>query len=387
MKTIYIILISALFAFGCKSESASNNSTSSLVSNTDPEVIIVDNGTTTEQETPAANDSTADTTIKFAMKTTSAMYFGNDDTMTLWKSEPVINKSGSMEFSVNSVIIQLDQSGETVETQALDATADVIKSTDSGTFFCSTVPAATAYSMGALYRTYSGIYKDNAILSDWFNNQYQCDRIFSIGSEVYAEDTAGTLHQLQGVYLNIEHVSDESFVIHDLDTVNKRIWFNDSQETYITNNILNAQQWILYADKYYSENGYTWSITDGLTESATAMSQFQNDPYPVLPTLPHGESPVLLRVGVHSNTLYWIECNSGWLFRYEPDQDKLTQLYRLYTGDGLHQTGIGKRKTLNPSIQEGVLYFSNDAVVYDIDLSTGFINIFFAAQGEVMDYE
>ena len=136
----------------------------------------------------------------------------------------------------------------------------------------------------------------------------------------------------------------------------KRIWFNTSAESYGLNYIMSAKAWNKFEGRYYSGNGYVWDALGGLLESETELQQFQSSPYPITPDPPFAEAPTLLDVGVSSGKMYWIECNSGWLFEYRSDTDYLQQKYRLYVADGMKATGQALKPTIKPLIVDGILY-------------------------------
>ena len=85
--------------------------------------------------------------------------------------------------------------------------------------------------------------------------------------------------------------------------------------------------------------------------------------------------------------MYWLECNSGFIFEYNPATDALNQKWRIYTGNGTHDTGIAKRDSLKPLLSGDKLYFSNDGCIYSLGMITGMINIFYAGNGEVVKYD
>lgn len=375
---IYITLI--IFAIGCaQPEDSNSNSTKGLTTDNEPPVVVIDPDTTPDIETPQESG------IKFAVITPEKLYFSNSSAMVEINSGSV-KFAASRTFSVNSELIKFDASGDPEAITALEAEPETIKTVAGNNYYCKQYPPELAYSLGALYRIYSEIFGNDSVISDWYLNDWSCKKVVSAGSNVYMTDTNGGYHAVTGVYSDITHIQDDAFIIHSRDDVNKHIMFNDILEDYITNNILAAKQWQKSGDTYYSENGYTWSDADGLQENATALQDFQSYPYPVTPALPYGEQPVLLKAGEYLEGLYWVECNSGWLFRYDPTGDTLTQSYRIYAGDGLRTTGINKRETLSPLISENELYFTNDSTLYRLGLETGFINVFYGEQAEAVRF-
>lgn len=209
----------------------------------------------------------------------------------------------------------------------------------------------------------------------------------SVGNDVFIKDGNGAYHTINGSYSNVFHVYDNNLILHSLNTSAKSIGFNSSFENYGFNYAITTRQWILHNNIYYSENGYTWTVGGGLIEESTALWGWNNYPYPLETQNPFGEAPVLLKVGVIADKLYWIEASSGFLFEYDTVNDVLTQKFRLYSGDGMHSTGIANRDTLKPVIVNGGLFYSSGSVVHYLNLETGYLIIFYASPGEVVRYD
>lgn len=380
MRKLTLLIIILLFLIGCKTESQENNgSTALFVDNTEPPVVII-KPDPEPQSYPTTGVSHPPTKIipNFTVRIGEDLYFSDPDKMILWKSGN-IEKAGPGIYAVENDLITLDVSGNKLSTIALitpptDTYRTKIKDTENGVYYCVEYPPALAFSLGGHYNIYSEIYKDNDVTSHWYLNKFSCADVLSVGSEVFVLDTAGKYHTIDGVSTNINYVLDNVF------------YRNNLLESYNLNYDLNSGQWINFESLNYSENGYTWSADTGLKENATALHAWTIKPYPVNPELPNAQAPTLLSAGVSSGKLYWIECNSGYVFEYDPVADTLTQKWKIYLGDGMRDTGIVKRETLHPYIYDGKLYFSNDNVIYKLGLDTGFINIFYAGDGIVSEY-
>lgn len=381
MKTKILTIIVLLLLSGCKVYNPfESNSSSPQLANNEPEVVEI-------PAPPDEPDATDDRIIiKFAVSSGSNMYFSDGVSMYPWKSGN-IKKSGSRLFSVEDKLLTLDSSGTTIDSVDLLKVPVRIKSTSYGNFYCYQYSAVESYAMGGAYKIYSEFYLDGAVLSDWYFNQFECRDITSVGNNIFVKDQNGAIREISGNVSNVTFVKDDEFYIHSLDMINKTIGFNNSTENYSLNHILNAKSWNKFEGRYYSGNGYVWESYYGLLEAATELDKFTTTPYPITPDPPWGESPVLIAVGESDGKMYWIEANSGWLFEYRTDTDYLEQKYRLYNGNGMRNTGIWKKVTLSPIIVDGVLYFSDENVIYKLGLSTGFLNIFYAGPGEVIRYE
>ena len=370
MKLNIILLIILAIFHGCKS----GDKTDPLFTNDKPEVIIIEDPTT----------DIGLFSVKFAVKTDEDLYFSDSKEMYLWESGNIL-KSGYREFSVENEIITLDSSGDTISTTSIAEIPTNIKTVGSDSYYCIEYSEEEAYAMGGKYEVYSEFYKNNDIISDWYNNEFECKEIISVGPEIFAVDQNGAYHTIVGSYADVFHA--DILIMHSLDIPNKTIGFNANTEDYGFNYAMNSNQWFLHDGIYYAENGYTWTETGGLIEESTDLHGWNIYPYPLDVQNPFGEAPVLLKAGISNNKLYWIECNSGFVFEYDPNTDELTQKSRLYISDGMHATGIYFKEVLKPLLIDNILYYSEGGSINSLDIETGSLNIFYANPGEVVKYD
>lgn len=390
LHTALIIYFTALLTFvitSCRPESSdSGGSENKTTVSTPPPTTTPPTVTGTDDpvEEPTGPEEEPTETepdpmeVKFAVKISDKLYFTDGEKLKLWKQGDIL-KAGSRKFTHEADIITLDANGSELSTETLPETPKAIKDN----FFCKEYSQQESLDLGAQYKIHSEIYKNNAVISAWYLNQWECKSIVSADGKYFAVDQNGAYHGLDNTIENINHVNDGYFYMHSLDTSTKRLWFNTSMENYGLNYAFNTDQWI----GKFSERGYTWTVETGLQENETALQAWNESPYPVTPALPFGENPVLLKVGEYDGKLFWIECNSGWLFEYVPETDTLTQTYRLYGGDGTRIIGLLKRDELKPLIVEGILYYSDSGSIYKVSTESGIINIFYAGSGEVVKYE
>jgi len=407
---ILILIILALFVVGCAEEQQSDSDDGTTTQSTpapqQPTPAPTPPPVTAPPPTPApipapapqpqpdtSTDTSSDTppppelvTVKFAAHISSDLYFYKSGALDLWKSGSIL-KLGPMEFSVDDTIYTLDIEGNESSTDTLLKTPTAIKRTSEGVYWCYQYSESESSAMGGQYKIYSEFYLDDNIISAWYLNKYQCRDILSVGSNVWSINENGARTLISGSATNVMYVQDNEFFIHSQNSINKTIMFGIYPEDYELNYILNATEWLDSSGDYYSGNGYIWSESGRLREQSTSLNDFNAYPYPIVPEPIYGQAPVVIAAGKHAGKLYWIELNSGWLFDYDPSSDTLNQSFRLYIGDGMHSTGIEKKPFLSPFISEGILYFTDSGSIFEIDLSTGFQNIFYGGYGEVMKYE
>lgn len=332
-------------------------------------------------------------TPKFTIKTdASADYYISDGITTqLWLSGQ-IRRAGPGLYTNGDQLTQYDANANPSPPVTLAAIPTQIKSINDDIYYCLEYSPAESSALGAQARVHTEIYKREAdattdsLLSFFALNQHSCDGIVSVGTAVWIIDDMGAYHPVESAPSDILQIIPNRFYIYDRDPEAKTVMINGALESYLTNYALSGSQWILSDGVEYSESGTTWSTATGLIESATALSDFNAWPYPIAPELPFGESPVFLSVGERDGLLYWVECNSGWLFVYDPMSDDLTQSWRLYQGDGMHSTGINNRDSLSPFLSGSDLYFSEPGAVSVLDIDSGFISIFYGGGGSVAPF-
>ena len=386
-----LIIISAIFLISCGQLDQDGTTTPT---GTAPPVDIVP-----PDDDPDEPDDDDDEPIesfgvipKFALYTGEDFYFSDEKQMKLWKTGTV-KKSGVRKFIVAESgsqltdLITLDQAAKTIETESLSLNTVKIRIIGDDKFHCVEYPPELSYSLGALYRTYSEIYKNDEIMGIWYLNDFECREIVTASDNVFIANQHGTHELIEGDAEDVLHVSDSNFIIHSDDKAYRHIWVNSTQESYKKDYILTSKQWIEYNGVFYSEKGHTWSETDGLTEAANDLDSFGELPYPVTPELPYAQRPTLLKLGVYSEKLYWVECNSGFVFEFDPGTGGIEQKFKIYDGDGSSHSGGLKRHSLKPLIVDNMLYFSNDVAVYSLNLDDGIINIFYSMNAEVVKYD
>lgn len=388
MKLITILMLISLLLTGCF-PSEQNTSAEKTVAET------VQDSTTDifppmpPPQPPPLELFTTDIEKKFLVSTETGLYFSDGVNTESFLPAGSI-KVAPYNFVSGSILYVLDESGNIDSSSDIghDPTAGLIIGNDFHS--CVEISRAEAISRGARPDTYTKIFKnDESTEWGWLDNVFGCDKIVASGDSIFVIDGSAS-HVIEGPAENVQHVAD-NFYIHSRNPDTGLIFFNDGtsdiQETYATNYILSATGWQFYEGLYYSENGFTWAADDELWEAATVLQDFNAWHYPIEPELSLGESPVLLAAGVVGDKIYLIECDTGFLFEYDPGVDEYVQKWRLYTGDGLQVSGNGKKKTLKPIVIDGILYFYNDGAVSAVNIVTGQISVFYAGIGEVLRYD
>lgn len=245
------------------------------------------------------------------------------------------------------------------------------------------IEPAEAYSLGAMYREYTRVYQGPDEIGAWYLNEWQVKEVVSPASgQIIAIDTAGDFHNLTDSAVPFR-IYDNKLMIHDVDQVTNSGYFSDYTGTYAEDwqyNWFNSSEWQLADDVWYSSKGHTWSGAAGLIEESTVMWDFNEWPYPI--DTVYANAPVIVPAAVRYDTgeecTFWVECNTGWLYRHIPSIDRLDMIVRLYQGDGERTTGVSYRAFLRPvySPDEDALYFHDVGGLMRYDFGTGLVTVF-----------
>lgn len=279
-------------------------------------------------------------------------------------------------ISVGDILHGIDGAGISIITSRLPVTPDAIAiSGDVWSF--ENIDPATAQSLGGLPRWYTKIYQGATEYGVWYLNQWQTvDAMVTNSGDVVIADIVGRLRSVTDPSLDVRTAIHNGIMIHSTDAVNLSAFIRDNGvNTKIygsTNYFLSANKWIEADRIWYSWNGFTW---DGVnfTESATALRDF---------IVVSSESPVVVPVGSrqeHSESVtYWIECNTGWLYRHTPSIDALEQVILLYQGAGLRVDGITVAAEIKPVLTDENMFFTWNNTVWKYNFADALVSSFAA---------
>ena len=249
-------------------------------------------------------------------------------------------------ISIGDILHGIDDTGTSIITQRLPCTPDAVAiSGDVWSF--ENIDPATAASLGALPRWHTKIWQGSTEYGNWSANQWQTvTAIVTNSGDVVTTDTVGKLRSIKEPDLDVRAAIHSGIMIHTTDAVNLSAFVRDNRiDTKVygaSNYFLSANKWIEADGIWYSWNGFTW---DGsvFSESAAALRDF---------IVVGSDSPVVVPVGSiieHSESVtYWIECNTGWLYRHTPSIDRLETVIQLYQGSGFRVDGVAAAAEIKP---------------------------------------
>lgn len=320
---------------------------------------------------------------RVAIKIDNQLYF-SDHTELILAASGAIDKTGPGQYIINNILTTYTSAGEIDTTSDTGHTPSKAKNTPNGLYSCIEYDPETAAALGGQPRYYSEFYLDGILFSEaWYFNQDRCQDIVSVGTEIFTIGEFGAYVLIDGTVSNTLYVLDSEFYIHDLDTINRTINFNNVTQIYTTNYVTNAKSWVKWNNKYYSETGAIWDDINGLIEDSTAMQDFNESPRPLQDLI---ESPTLVNIGARDNILYWIEANTGWIIALDIESNIISTPWRIYAGDGTRATGTAGRVELRPLLIDNYVYYVTGGALSRLDLETGFIGVIYAGPAVVWEF-
>ena len=368
-----LILILAFIVFGC---AAAQESPHVIVTDTTPPPLEI-------PYIPPVDDLETGPVV-LALYTGATLKFYDGNVIWTWR-EGNIAGAGPRSYAYENVLYNLDEYGDTDTSKNLVAVPDYIGVSGASAWIAQNVPPAEAYDAGAMYKDYVRIYQDSAEYGDWTARQYQISDLVMHGNDVYAMSGVGAWYHINGTRTGVKIAIRDGFACWNFNATAKTAVIDGVAVSWSLNFFNGAKYWLRSGDVWYSQNGYSW---DGATliEGGLAMSVWRGQPYPT----GYIEGPVVISAGTRyengEDVLYWIECNTGWIIRHIPSTDQITLLARIYTGDGLRETGLLYQNALRPVVIAENLYFVFDAQVYRYNLNSGLCSFFANGVLEVLKY-
>lgn len=278
--------------------------------------------------------------------------------------------------SVGDILHGIDDTGTSTITSRLPVTPDAVAiSGDVWSF--ENIDPVTASGLGALPKWYTKIYQGSTEYGAWYLNQWQTVSVVVTNSgDITTTDTVGKLRSAKEPDLSISTAVHDGIMIHGMDAANLRAYIRDNgTDTLIygaSNYFISANKWIEASGIWYSWNGFTWDGTN-FTESATALRDF---------IVVGSNAPVVIPVGSrieHSEAVtYWIECNTGWLYRHTPSIDRLEMIIQLWQGSGLRVDGIACAAEIKPVITDENMFFTWNVTVWKYNFTDSLVSSFAA---------
>lgn len=327
---------------------------------------------------------------------TGAAVHGNGRKIAVDKTLYFLDAAGGVTSSMN---LPADPSGVAVVGDPVVYTFQTISNADA---------FALDYSPPQSGGGYTRIWQDGVESGDWHTRKWFYDHSYTVeNGDIIAVDNQGNFHDISRALTDaqIEWAIPDGplFYVPDMGTPNTLTVYDETGSHSVTAtggnvNDWGGQPWIQAADgNWYDGIGQMWNPTaHTFTTYANALKQFAST-FPPLVTatgfIYHdgGQSPVMLSAYSDSDSIYFIECVSGFLIKYTPITDTLAPLETndgvnfhtatpLYQGDGYRTTGMAQAVTLEPSLIEGALYYHQAGTLWQMDTASTIVSSFSADQ-------
>lgn len=352
----------------------------SLSTPDDPPVIVHDDPP--PDEPPIIDDDPEEPVINpivFGLYDGTLLSFYDGSTITDVYTGSIV-QAGPRILAIDDVLYHFDEYGNVLESEWLPVYPEAVAISGTDIYTFERIDPDTAYNLGAMPREYTRVFENNTEIGTWYLNEWRVSEILILDNgDMVALGTTGGYHTIIGSN-DYWKAYDKGIGIYQLNPGNRIAYISDSSGDYLVNwgaNYFNSARWQLSNDTWYSNNGYEWTPS-GLLENTNSLQDFQSTPYPV--ALPNGEPPKVIpaasRIENSESVSYWIECNSGYMFRHIPSLDKLEAIVRLYTGDGYRLTGVYMASYIDPILIDDILYFHDSGSIMKYDFQTGLVSIF-----------
>lgn len=399
--TLTVFLLSIVFVLiGCKQ-----------VTEVVPEVIedppIIAHDDPPPEEPPVVVDNIENVVL--------ALYDGA--TLRLWDGTSLTDAyvghvvpAGNKKLAFEDVLYYFDDTGNSVHSKWLPVVPDKVIAVKQSSLRAETstlsrsavayedsvitledIPPEEAYPLGARYEHYTRIFENGEEIGLWYLNEWECtDVIQTASGHILAIDELGNYRNLTDDK-NIETAYDGGIMTYNMGT--QEGYISDESGEYAVTwsmNYFDNSRWQLAGGVWYTENGYTWTPETGVLSNVNKMYGWNSfatcheDYDGIFPSMPY-----MLPAGVYyengEECTYWIECNTGQLYRHIPSVDRLDMIIELYDGDGTREGGIPYFNTLDPQVIDGKMYYHEGGAIKTYDFTTGLVSVFSTDQ-EVIEW-
>lgn len=347
-----------------------------------------------------------------------ALYDGSN--LRLWNGTILVDAyvghvrtAGNKKLAFEDVLYYFDDSGNSVYSQWLPVIPSKLIATESATLSRSLsrslaspksvvlyqddvitiedILPAEAYDLGARYEHYTRIFENNVEIGQWNLNEWECtDVIQTASGHILAINEHGAYINLTDDKV-VETAYDGGIMTYNMGSQEGFI-ADETGEYAVTwvMNFFDNSRWLKADGVYYTESGYSWTPEGGVISEANVMYGWNDwDTYPEEYEVSYNERPYILPAGINyengEECTYWIECNTGGLYRHIPSIDRLDKVIELYDGPDTRAGGIPYFNTLDPQVIDGKLYYHESGTIKTFDFTTGMVSVFSINQ-EVIEW-
>jgi len=310
---------------------------------------------------------------------TYVKFFDGENFWT-WKTCEQTHRLDVGVYSCDDVIYYLNEYGQTTDTVNMGIIPDAVALDGSNVWTVRNVTPSEASAAGALPADYTDIFRNGVRQGSWQSRKYKTARVIFTGGDLFTLSTVNQWRDETGGRAAV-HTVDDGFIVHDINTTLRTAKINDVPVSWATNHFNTAKDWQFYDGEWFSDKGY---VFDGATlyESGSDMVAWRVAPFP------SGFSPIpiIVPAGIRGVNMFWVECNSGYVVRYDPTDDVQIINSRLYNGDGTRDTGNAYKDMMGARVVGDYLYFLVSGYIYRHHVDAKTTAHFYIANAHVFEY-
>jgi hypothetical protein len=296
--------------------------------------------------------------------------FVYNGTKLLWTNTKA-TYAGKFRIAISNVLYYLDNNRNITNSVWLPTVPDLIAIRGNDIFMIKKIDPQTAYDSGGLYKHYTEIWKNGSTINHWSLNQFESDKIIITENSAIIKKAGGTYQDIEGFKINIFY-ADSDCIIHGYDVspnVARFCWNgHDFNKNWVQNWLGNALSFQVANDTLYSPNGYhvtsdgiMYELQNQLTNFNIIISAEMQNPY-----------KLCVRTENSEEVTYWLECNTGDVYRHIPSIDLLQKMTSFYSGNGLSVTGQNISKELDPFYMDNKIYYYYNGVTWQYDFNASY---------------
>jgi len=365
MKKIITLITLSIIFFSCNRGQEPIIETRTITE-TQTVTVIVTNSENTE-----TNDINVPLNpVDFFIYENEKIYTMYDGNKLLWTNTKAAY-AGNFKIAISNILYYFDNNGNITNSLWLPEIPDFIAMNGTDTYILKTIDPQTAYDQGGLYKYYTDIYLNGVQVNHWSLNQFKVIDFFVSKDDtfIYQKDDF-TYHDISGTKQDIFY-ADKNILIYDYDGGFNTATFIFNENTYTRswalNYLGNALSFQIANSNLYSPNGYVLSSAGVMSELENALTNFNNP----VSAIAQMVTKLCVRNENNEEVTYWLNCNSGNIYRHIPSIDSLEITGSLFSGVNDASIGLVIADNLNPHYIDGVLYYfyNGNTWFYDFNVS------------------
>lgn len=280
--------------------------------------------------------------------------------------------AGNNRIAISNVLYYFDNNCNVTNSKWLPTVPDLIAINGSDIWIVKKISAEYSLSQGGMYKEHSQIWKNNSIYSEWYNNQFEITDLFLTESTIIYRKPDNTFFDIENIKLNIFYANRDILIYNITYSPNSAIFkwdCNTSSCSWVYNYLGNSKGFLNCNNILYSANGYEIKNNNTLKETTNALKIFNT---PV-----SGQQQIITSLATRFENgeycTYWLNCNTGKVYRHIPSLDNLSITATLFNGDGTAGTGLIIYRELDVYFIDDTVYYNYNGSRFGFNFSQSFL--------------